>query len=89
MQDATFETGPNFPALRQFDLPTVRSPVRVRARAVLTLGLVLFNGCASVPKDYPRKPSVAYGDYTSTAIGAYLEKAADSRPGQSGFAILP
>ena len=53
------------------------------------LAVVLFAGCASVPKDYPRTPSTAFPDHASTAIGAYFEKAAASHPGQSGFAIFP
>ena len=53
------------------------------------LAVLLFTGCASVPKDYPRSPSTAFPDYASTAIGAYFEKAGLSHPGQSAFAILP
>jgi putative cardiolipin synthase len=53
------------------------------------LAVVLFAGCASVPKDYPRQPSTAFPDHASTAIGAYFERAAAAHPGQSGFAILP
>ena len=53
------------------------------------LAVVLFTGCASVPKDYPRPPSTAFLDHASTAIGAYFERAAAAHPGQSGFAILP
>jgi putative cardiolipin synthase len=53
------------------------------------LTVVLFTGCASVPKDYPRTPSTAFPDYASTAMGAYVEKAAAIHPGQSGFAIVP
>jgi putative cardiolipin synthase len=56
---------------------------------LLILAVVLLTGCASVPKDYPRTPSKAFPDYASTAIGAYLEKAAARHPGQSGFAIFP
>ena len=53
------------------------------------LAVVLFTGCASVPKDYPRTPSTAFPDHASTAIGAYFETASAAHPGQSGFAILP
>jgi cardiolipin synthase C len=53
------------------------------------LAVVLFAGCASVPKDRPRHPSTAFPDHASTAIGAYFERAAAAHPGQSGFAILP
>ena len=67
----------------------MRAAVLVRSCMLLMLVGVLFTGCASVPKDYPRTPSTAFPDYASTAIGAYFEKAAASHPGQSGFAIFP
>ncbi len=88
-KDASFETGPDSSAFRRFDWRTVRAPVRARACAVLALGVVLFNGCASVPKDYPRTPSVTFPDYASTAVGAYLEKAAAGHPGPIGVRDLP
>jgi putative cardiolipin synthase len=66
----------------------MRTSVPVWA-CMLLLAAMLLTGCASVPKDYPRTPSRAFPDYTSTAIGAYFEKAAASHPGQSGFGILP
>jgi putative cardiolipin synthase len=61
----------------------------VRGCLLLILAVVLFTGCTSVPTDYPRPPSTAFPDHTSTAIGAYFETAAAAHPGQSGFAILP
>ena len=61
----------------------------VRRCLLLMLAVVLFTGCASVPKDYPRPPSTAFPDHASTAIGAYFETVAAAHPGQSGFAILP
>jgi hypothetical protein len=67
----------------------MRAAVLVRSCMLLLLVGVLFTGCASVPKDYPRTPSTAFPDYASTTIGAYFEKAAASHPGQSGFAIFP
>ena len=67
----------------------MRAAVLVRSCMLLMLVGVLFTGCASVPKDYPRSPSTAFPDYASTAIGAYFEKATASHPGQSGFAIFP
>ena len=60
-----------------------------RACLLLTLAAVLFTGCASVPKDYPRTPSTAFPDHASTAIGAYFERTGAAHPGQSAFAILP
>ena len=67
----------------------MRAAALVRSCMLLMLAGVLFTGCASVPKEYPRTPSMAFPDYASTAIGAYFEKAAGSHPGQSGFGILP
>ena len=61
----------------------------VRGCLRLMLAVVLFAGCASVPKDYPRQPSTAFPDHASTAIGAYFERAAAAHPGQSAFGILP
>jgi putative cardiolipin synthase len=61
----------------------------VRSSLLIMLAGVLFTGCASVPKDYPRTPSKALPDHASTAIGAYFAKEAASHPGASGFAILP
>jgi putative cardiolipin synthase len=66
----------------------MRAPVPVWA-CMLLLAAMLLTGCATVPKDYPRTPSTAFPDYTSTAIGAYFEKTAASHPGRSGFGILP
>jgi len=67
----------------------MRAPVLVRSFMLLMLAVVLFTGCASVPKDYPRTPSKAFSESASTAIGAYFEKAAARHPGQSGFALFP
>lgn len=66
-----------------------RAPLLVRSGPLLMLAVVLLTGCASVPKDYPRTPSKAFGEPASTAIGAYFEKAATRHPGQSGFALVP
>ena len=56
---------------------------------LLLLGVVLlFTGCTSLPKDYPRTPSAAYEDHAGTAVGGHLEKAATRHPGESGFAII-
>jgi len=49
---------------------------------------LLFTGCATVPKDYPRTPSAAFEDHASTTVGSYLDKAAASHPGESGFALI-
>ena len=66
-----------------------RGTALVRGWLLPMLAVVLFIGCASVPKDYPRQPSTAFPDHASTPIGAYFETAAAAHPGQSGFAIVP
>ena len=54
---------------------------------LLLVGL-LFTGCASVPKDYPRTSSTAFQDYQDTSVGQLFEAAALQHPGESGFAII-
>jgi putative cardiolipin synthase len=54
---------------------------------LLLIGL-LFTGCASVPKDYPRTSSMAFQDYQDTSVGQLFEEAAVQHPGESGFAII-
>jgi putative cardiolipin synthase len=49
---------------------------------------VLFTGCATVPKDYPRTPSAAFTEYTATSLSRLFEEAAAQHPGESGFAII-
>jgi putative cardiolipin synthase len=49
---------------------------------------LLFTGCASVPKDYPRTSSTAFQDYQDTSVGQLFEAAALQHPGESGFAII-
>ena len=44
---------------------------------------------ADVPNINQRTHSAAFPDHASTAIGAFLEKAAINHPNQSGFAIFP
>ena len=48
---------------------------------------LLFTGCASVPEDYPRTASTAFGDYQTTTLGRFFDKTGES-PDESGFAIL-
>jgi len=61
---------------------------------ILTFGLLLlligllFTGCASVPKDYPRTESTAFKNYQDTSMGQQFEEAAQQHPGDSGFAII-
>ena len=54
----------------------------------ILLASLLFTGCASVPKDYPRTSSTAFTDYLNTSVGQLYEEAAVEHPGESGFAII-
>jgi putative cardiolipin synthase len=65
----------------------MRAGVRAVGFLPALAGLV-FGGCASVPKDYPRTESTAFQDHASTALGRYVDKAAARHPGESGFAIV-
>lgn len=55
---------------------------------LLLLTGLLFTGCASLPKDYPRTKSKAFPDYLNTSVGQLFEEAAVQHPGESGFAII-
>jgi putative cardiolipin synthase len=57
------------------------------ASAFMLIGFLLA-GCATVPKEYPRNPSTAFTDYTSTSLGQLFEATAAQHPGESGFAII-
>jgi putative cardiolipin synthase len=59
------------------------------ASGLLVLACVLVAGCASLPTDAPRAPSVAFQDHESTALGRRVAKDAAQRPGQSGLGIMP
>ena len=60
----------------------------VRSCCLLLLTAVLFAGCASVPKDYPRTESTAFEDYLDTSVGQLFEEAEQQHPGESGFSII-
>jgi putative cardiolipin synthase len=67
--------------------------LRRRAPGVLSLIslllLALFvQGCASLPKDYPRDSSTAYSEPGNTEVGRYFARAAARHPGKSGFGII-
>jgi len=53
----------------------------------LAIGFLLA-GCATVPKEYPRNPSTAFADYTTTSLGQLFSEAAVKHLGESGFAII-
>jgi putative cardiolipin synthase len=56
-------------------------------RLLLLLLGFLLSGCASIPEDYPRSSSTAFGDYQATTLGRFFDKT-DESPDVSGFAIL-
>jgi len=55
---------------------------------LLALTSLLFAGCASLPKEVQRTPSVAFQDHEGTALGRRIAKDAATRPGQSGFSLM-
>ncbi len=63
------------------------------ARAVLFpllwLLLVLLNGCATIPYDYPRPVSSALYRPEGTSLGKKVQAQAVNHPGASGFYFLP
>jgi len=67
--------------------------VRRRGREWLLVSLVLlmalfFQGCASLPTDYPRESSTAYSEPENTGVGRYFARAVARHPGKSGFGII-
>ena len=56
------------------------------ARLVLIAGLFL-SGCASLPEDVQRPPSVAFDDYLSTTLGEMFAGDEAAHPDLSGFAV--
>ncbi len=56
---------------------------------LILLTIFLLSGCSSLPKDYPRTPSIAYKNHKSTKIGRLFEKEAAKHPGKSGFHLIP
>lgn len=49
---------------------------------------MVLAGCATLPTDYPRTPSVAFPDHDATSIGRQLAERAALHPGESGYAIV-
>lgn len=49
---------------------------------------ILIAGCASLPKGYPREPSVAWDRPRETLLGRALAPDIQAHPNQSGFALL-
>ncbi|MFO1313054.1 MAG: phospholipase D family protein [Burkholderiales bacterium] len=73
-------------------LVTRVSPRKVRrlvvASCLLAMTAAFMSGCATVPRDVERKPSVAFQDHESTRLGSRIAKDAAQHPGQSGFSIM-
>ena len=51
--------------------------------------LLLLNGCASIPYDYPRPTSSALYRPEGTSLGKMIQAQAINHPGASGFYLLP
>ena len=66
----------------------IQSAQLFRTGFVILLASLLFTGCASVPKDYPRTSTTAFTDYLDTSVGQLFEETAAQHPGESGFAII-
>ena len=60
----------------------------MRCCLLLIITIKLFNGCTSLPKDYPRTPSTAFQDCESTSIGIRCAIMESELPGESGFTII-
>ena len=60
----------------------------VALSCLLALTSLLVAGCASLPEEVQRTPSVAFQDHESTALGQRIAKDAAARPGQSGFSLM-
>ena len=55
---------------------------------ILTLSLLFFTACSTVPEVYPRTSSHAYTAYKSTDIGEIMEKEVARHSGRSGFDVI-
>ncbi len=56
---------------------------------ILLFSLLLFVGCTSLPKDYPRTSSIACKNHKATNVGKLFQKEAVKHPGKSGFHLIP
>lgn len=63
-------------------LPTSR-----RVRCLLLFAAFFLSGCASLPEDVERPPSVALEDYRATTLGKMFASDEVAHPGSSGFAV--
>jgi putative cardiolipin synthase len=67
-----------------------RAPI-IYARFLLASLVIAFAGCATLPpgSDYPKTPSTAFAQPTTTALGKQFATQAARHGGQSGFRVLP
>ena len=61
----------------------------LNASRLLALASLLIAGCATVPRDIPRPPSVAFQDHESTALGQRIAKAHSSGRRDACFGTIP
>ena len=61
------------------------------ARASIALLVVSVAACSTLPPgaDYPKTPSTAFAEPSTTRLGKQLAKESARHPNQSGFRILP
>ena len=67
----------------------LRRAARDTLRPLLVLLLVLVNGCAAIPYDYPHSVSSALYRPEGTSLGKKIQAQAVNHPGASGFYLLP
>jgi putative cardiolipin synthase len=70
-------------------LMELHQAARDALRPLLVLLLVLVNGCAAIPYDYPRPVSSALYRPEGTGMGKKIQAQAVNHPGASGFYLLP
>jgi putative cardiolipin synthase len=55
---------------------------------LIASAVVLLTGCASLPREIARPPSVAFRDHETTWLGQRIATDAARHPGQSGFSVI-
>ena len=75
--------------VRSLTIATPSPPVIRRAILFAAALLVMAaGGCATLPKDFPREPSLAWDRPQETKLGRAFAPAAEQHPGMSGFHVL-
>ena len=64
------------------------SVMMVGARLAALLFVVLLGGCANLPTDYAKEPSIAIRDTGDTQLAQKTRPLAAAHPGESGFYLL-